>query len=131
MSIEVTSEVIEALHEAARAVCPREACGILLGEGNRITTFIKARNVHPTPRTHFEVDPRSLIDAHRSARGGGPQIIGYFHSHPKGDAKPSATDEEMAAGDGKVWAIWGRGDLRFYRSGKGGFEALSMSEVDG
>ena len=131
MKIEVTSGVIEALHEAARAAHPREACGILLGHGERISGFIEARNVHPEPETRFEIDPQSLIDAHRSSRAGGPQIIGYFHSHPTGDARPSATDVEMAAGDGRVWAIAGQEDLRFFRSGKAGFEALSLRTVDG
>ncbi|QFT76962.1 Mov34/MPN/PAD-1 family protein [Erythrobacter sp. THAF29] len=131
MSIEVTSQVFEALDRASRSAYPREACGLLLGEGERISTFIETRNVHATPETHFEIDPQSLIDAHRSSRHGGPEILGHFHSHPQGDAEPSSTDLELAAGDGKVWAIWGRGDLRFYRSGKAGFEALSLHIVDG
>lgn len=131
MNIEVTRDVIEALQRAARSAAPHEACGILVGQDARITGFIEARNVHPSPESRFEIDPQSLIDAHRAARSGGPQVLGYFHSHPRGGAEPSSTDLELAAADGKVWAIHGRGDLRFFLSGKAGFEALSLRPVDG
>ncbi|MBD2842647.1 Mov34/MPN/PAD-1 family protein [Erythrobacter rubeus] len=131
MQIEVTRDVIEAMRLAARDALPREACGILLGDGLRIVVFEEARNVHSSPKTHFEIDPQALIDAHRAARGGGAKVVGYFHSHPNGAPKPSATDEAMAAGDGLIWAIAAADDLKFYRSGKAGFEALSMQIIDG
>jgi len=131
MSITVTSRAAEAMHRAARAAHPREACGILLGEGGRIVDLLETANVHSDPLSHFEIDPQALIDAHRAARDGGPDVLGYFHSHPGGLARPSATDSEMACGDGRVWAIWGEGSLAFFRAGKAGFEALSTAMIDG
>src|SRR3546814_248177 len=102
--VEVTREVVEALLLAAARAHPCEACGVLLGEGERISSFAPAHNVHPAPKTHFEIDPQALIDAHRSARAcrssGGPQVLGYFHSHPRGRAAPSPEDASKAAGDG-------------------------------
>lgn len=116
------------MHAAASAAHPREACGILLGEGNRITAACATANIHPTPTTHFEIDPQALIDAHRAARqGSGPQVIGYFHSHPVGPPEPSATDRASAAGDGRVWAIIAGGDVRFWRDAQAGFAALSYA----
>ena len=129
MSIEVTREVIEALHEAACAAHPREACGILLGAGGSITQAHETRNVHPAPQTHFEIDPQALIDAHRAARAGGAAVIGYFHSHPAGDPAPSATDRAMAAGDGSVWAILAGGEATFWRDDPGGFQPLSYAVI--
>ncbi|MEM8726503.1 MAG: M67 family metallopeptidase [Pseudomonadota bacterium] len=127
MNIEVTSEAKTAMEEASHAVYPCEACGLLLGRAGRIEIVRPTRNVHATPQTHFEIDPQALIDAHRAEREGGPKVIGYFHSHPTGDPSPSQTDRAMSAGDGKIWAILARGELRLWRDEAGGFSALSYS----
>ncbi|MEM6266716.1 MAG: M67 family metallopeptidase [Pseudomonadota bacterium] len=131
MQIEVTRDVIDAIKAAAEAAYPYEACGLLLGDGARISQFLETRNVHAAPRTHFEIDPQALIDAHRAEREGGPKVMGYFHSHPHGSACPSKTDRQQAAPDGKIWAIASRSDERFYQSGKRGFEALGTAILDG
>jgi proteasome lid subunit RPN8/RPN11 len=128
VSFGVSPEVRQVLVAEARSAHPQECCGILLGEGTHITAIQSAVNVHPTPETHFEIDPQALVDAHRSARKGGPQVIGYYHSHPTGSAVPSATDRAMAAGDGRIWAIIGSdGEVAFWRDEAKGFEALSYS----
>lgn len=133
MTSDVAGDVLDALQNAAERAYPREACGILLGKSERITQFVETANVHPSPQTHFEIDPQALIDAYRAERSGGEQVIGFFHSHPKGPAKPSATDQAMSSGDGKIWAIWGQknggnqgaGELRFWRDAPAGFQPLS------
>ena len=127
MDVEVTSVAIARMRAAAAAAHPREACGILLGEGGRIITVCETVNLHPTPETHFEIDPQALIDAHRAARVGGLQVVGYFHSHPVGAASPSVTDRASASGDGRVWAIIAGDDIRFWEDGEQGFIALSFS----
>jgi proteasome lid subunit RPN8/RPN11 len=136
MDIEVTSQALAAMRAAAVAAHPREACGILLGEGGRITAAHETANVHPAPETHFEVDPQALVDAHRAARREcAPQVVGYFHSHPSGPASPSATDRASASGDGRVWAIIAGNDVQFWKdgdsAGNGGFAALSFAIIDG
>jgi proteasome lid subunit RPN8/RPN11 len=131
MDIVVSSKVLEALIAAARAAHPLEACGVLLGKGDRITAAQAARNVHPSPHTHFEIDPAALIAAHRAARAPGAcEVIGYYHSHPHGPAAPSATDQAMAAGDGRVWAIIAQGGIGFWRDGDGGFSPLSFTIIE-
>ena len=130
MAVKVTSEVIKAIRAAAGAAHPHEACGLLLGEGARITEFRETANVHPNPQTHFEIEPQALIAAHRSARDGGDQVLGYFHSHPRGPAEPSSTDQAAAARDGRIWAITAGEELRLWRDGREGFEELSYSTVE-
>lgn len=130
MHIEVSRDVIEGIEGEALAAHPSECCGIMVGEGDRIRAILPARNVHATPDTHFEIDPQVLIDAHRAAREGGPQVVGYYHSHPDGPAEPSRTDIEMAAGDDSIWAIAGREGLRFWRSEEGGFVELPHRVVE-
>ncbi|MGE5952327.1 MAG: Mov34/MPN/PAD-1 family protein, partial [Qipengyuania vulgaris] len=62
--------------------------------------------------------------AHRGARQGGAQVLGYYHSHPNGLARPSATDEAMTTGQGLVWAIIAAGRVSFWREGDARFAAL-------
>ncbi len=86
---------------------------------------LPARNVHPDPARHFEIDPQVLIDAHRAARSGGPRVVGYYHSHPNGLARPSAADSALAANDGcDLGDNRGGPNHAVWRSGDAGFEAL-------
>ena len=129
--IDVAESALALMLDRTAQEAPNEACGLLLGTANRIETAIPTRNVHPTPRTHFEIDPVALIAAHKAARAGGPQIFGYWHSHPTGCAKPSATDRADASHDGKVWAIVAGGEVRLWRDQPDGFEPLSSRVVAG
>lgn len=126
-ALQVADDIIESLFDEARRAAPAEACGILYGTANRITAMEPAANVHPARRTHFEIDPQALINAHRTARTGGPQVIGYYHSHPSGPPEPSATDRAMAHGDGKIWAIIGADRVQFWRDQPDGFTSLSYA----
>jgi desampylase len=121
------SALVGRLRALADAAFPLEACGLLLGNATRIGEVRACANVHPTPETHFEIDPQALIDAHRAARNGGPHVVGYFHSHPAGPPEPSAADRAHATGDGRVWAIVGEGRVGWWRDGPDGFEPLSYA----
>ena len=125
MELELSSALIEQLLAEARAAHPLEACGLLLGHNDTIHAVRSCANVHYEPARHFEIDPQTLIDAHRAAREGGPEVIGYYHSHPVGPAEPSATDRAHATGDGRVWAIVGEGTVGWWRDAPRGFERLS------
>lgn len=114
----------------AREAHPRECCGILLGEARRIVAIRPARNVHPTPQTRFEIDPQALVDAYRAERNGGQQVVGFYHSHPAGKPKPSNTDREMAAGDGRIWAIVAKESVTLWRDERDGFAPLSYTVED-
>jgi proteasome lid subunit RPN8/RPN11 len=131
MELTVTSGVNATLRKEAAHAHPLECCGLLLGHGTLIETALPCRNVHPNPARHFEIDPAALIAAHRAARAGGPQVLGYYHSHPAGDATPSATDCALAERAGRIWAIVAAGDVLWWRDAPGGFEPLSSRVVDG
>ena len=72
------------------------------------------------PARTFEIDPVALFAAHRRARGGGPAVIGHYHSHPSGVPIPSPRDAAQAMGDGAVWVILGGGLARAWRSVEAG-----------
>ena len=130
MELQISQSVIDTLFAEAARAHPLECCGLLLGREGRIEAVQPAANVHSEPARRFEIDPQALIDAVRAARGGGPELLGYYHSHPTGPAEPSATDREQAAGDGRVWAIVAGADVTFWRDGEEGFAALSYIADD-
>jgi len=129
METTVTSGAKATLLAEAAAAHPLEACGLLLGQGGVITAAVPVRNVHPDPARHFELDPQALIAAHRAQRAGGPQVLGYYHSHPTGLAEPSATDRACASGDGRIWAIVAAGAIGWWRDTPEGFELLPLRLV--
>jgi len=130
MDIRVSRPVLDRLlAEAARTV-PDECCGILLGRGTLIDDLVPAANLARNPQRLFEIDPQALVDTHRSARSGGPIVLGYYHSHPDGAAAPSAMDRAQSAGDGSVWAIVGNGAVTFWRDEEAGFVPLSYAIED-
>lgn len=124
MPLVLSPQAHAAILAAARAAHPREACGLLLGEGGCVFAAPQAANVHPEPLRHFEIDPVALIAAHKAARGGGPQVLGYWHSHPDGRAGPSAQDRAMAPGDGRAWAIAASGAITVWLDDDEGFTPL-------
>lgn len=114
----------------AAAAHPHECCGLILGRDGRIERVQPARNVHPAPQRNFEIDPAALIAAHRAARSGGAEVLGYYHSHPAGEPRPSDTDRACSAGDGRIWAIIADTKVRMWGDTPAGFIALSYT-LDG
>ncbi|MEE4451233.1 M67 family metallopeptidase [Novosphingobium resinovorum] len=130
MIVELTSGVLATLHEEARRAAPEECCGLLFGRGGWIDEVRAAANVAENRRVHFEIDPGALLAAHKAARAGGPQVIGYYHSHPTGICVPSATDRQHSTGDSRIWAIIAESEVAFWRDNANGFEALPFRIVE-
>jgi len=130
-AITLTSGTLATLLAEAAAAAPEEACGLLLGAGSHVGAAIRTANVAPDPRRHFEIDPAALIAAHRAARAGEAEVVGYWHSHPNGRAGPSPVDRAGASGDGRVWVIVANGAITCWRDGAAGFEPLSSAVHDG
>jgi len=105
MRTAISRSVLIGIRRFSADAGPCEACGLLFGDGDAVTGFQATENVAETPETRFEIEPRALFAALRKERAGGPSIAGYWHSHPSGDARPSATDASMADPDGKLWVI--------------------------
>ncbi len=125
--------MLDGIRRESVALAPREACGLLFGEGAEITAFQAVENVAESPETRFEIDPAALFAALKAERAGGRKLIGYWHSHPSGDATPSATDAAMAAPDGKLWLIVTAEVVTAWRAGPGGlygrFEKLEIGTI--
>lgn len=120
MGVTISRSILNGMKKASAAAAPREACGLLLGAASAIARFSECANVAEAPEIRFEIDPAALFAALRAERAGGPALLGYWHSHPSGDAAPSATDAAMAAPDGKLWIILGGEDITCWRAGERG-----------
>ncbi|MGB3548873.1 MAG: M67 family metallopeptidase [Saprospiraceae bacterium] len=129
--IVIVNSVFTNLRTQAARVYPEECCGILLGANDTITALLPAENIHATPETNFEIDPTVLIAAHRDARAGGNQVLGYYHSHPAGPAHPSRTDSAMSAKDNSIWAIIAPGGITWWRDTADGFSPLPYTVTSG
>ncbi|MET4896954.1 M67 family metallopeptidase [Sphingomonadaceae bacterium jetA1] len=116
MTVTISSDVLDFIRAAAAASRGAEICGLLLGEGNRVVAARPCANISSEPWHRFEIDPVALIAAHRAARGGGPAVLGHYHSHPTGLAEPSARDAADAAPDGAIWLIAGGGRVTGWRA---------------
>jgi proteasome lid subunit RPN8/RPN11 len=115
--LEISSAALQRIVADAIAHPARERCGLLFGDADRITGASLCTNVAADPARTFEIDPAALFGALRDERRGGATLVGYWHSHPSGDVRPSATDAAMAAPDGKLWLIVGGGDVAVWRAG--------------
>ena len=81
----------------AWAGAPDEACGLLVGRGRRVETFVPCRNADRSSRT-FSIGPDGWRAADEAVDAGeGLSVIGVVHSHTHTEAYPSPTDVARAA----------------------------------
>ena len=136
MAVEISiSSTLLARIIAHAASDAREVCGLLYGDVGRIEGVEACGNVATDPERRFEIDPSALIAAHRATRAGGARVIGHYHSHPAGEATPSARDAADAVADGALWLIVASGKARVWcaverGAVEGRFEPVTMA-VDG
>ena len=105
MALHLSSNDWRQLLDWVESAGNHECCGILRGEGDRVVSLELAKNVAADTTRHFEIDPFTLLAAHKDVKTGGFPVLGFFHSHPNGAATPSATDIAQAAPDNLVWLI--------------------------
>ncbi|MCL6624325.1 MAG: M67 family metallopeptidase [Fimbriimonadales bacterium] len=120
--LRVAPEVVASLQEHALREVPREAVGCLLGTGEQgeghILRACPLVNVHPSPLTHFEVSPESVWWAEKEAEAYGWILLGWYHSHPNGNPRPSEEDLRQVVPFwvlGIIPVLEGRSEVRFYQ----------------
>jgi len=121
--VKLAPGVAAAIGAEARAALPRECCGLLEGQKDGDTWHIGA--IHRAPNLacapdRFEIDPAAHFAARRAARQRHAAIVGCYHSHPGGQAQPSATDLAGAGAEDFLWLIAADGALGafVYRGGR-------------
>jgi [CysO sulfur-carrier protein]-S-L-cysteine hydrolase len=74
---------------------PEEACGILAGDGTRVTQVYLVENELHSP-VAYQMEPVQQVEAMIALESAGWDLCGIFHSHPAGPPVPSATDLAQA-----------------------------------
>lgn len=125
MEIEVSLR--RGLLAEALAASPKECCGLLWGFGGRLLSFTPFEG-SGNPDS-FEIDSRWLLSRCREGREG-QVMMGYYHSHPRGPAGPSAADW-AGHPPSALCLIVTRGQVRAFRRSTlvGKFDKVQLLEV--
>ncbi len=87
---------------------PDEACGLLGGINDEVTTFYPAGNSARSARLYV-LDPKDYLRADRDAEVRGITILGVVHSHTHTEPYPSPIDIEQAPDPAWHYVIVGLG----------------------
>jgi proteasome lid subunit RPN8/RPN11 len=74
---------------------PLEACGLLVGRGDRVHRFVACTNEAGSARV-YTIPPKEHLRAEMAAEDDGLEVIGVFHSHTHTEPYPSPTDVAQA-----------------------------------
>ena len=134
------SEARAALLDHARegaAGTPAEVCGVLVGsrdDPERVTEIRRVANVAGDPRRAYELDPAETMATIEAVEDDGDDVVGFYHSHPEGTARPSAVDRDRATWTGYVYLVVGLGpaqpEVRAWRWTGEAFDPLSVAVDD-
>ena len=94
-AVRVRREIISRIREETRMAANQECCGLLAGRDGIITRILPARNAFESA-TAFEIAPAELFQLMRQIRGEDMEMLGIYHSHPRGENRPSPRDIESA-----------------------------------
>jgi proteasome lid subunit RPN8/RPN11 len=91
VTVQIRSELLDQLAAAARATPQEECCGLLAGGDGTITMWYPAHNALASPLA-YEIAPAELFCLLREIRSARLDLLGIYHSHPRGENCPSPTD---------------------------------------
>jgi proteasome lid subunit RPN8/RPN11 len=113
-----------ALLDLAERAWPREICGLLLlGPGRRPILRLRPSGGHSNTRLSFHIADDEVKSQMRQSDPRRERLVGCFHSHTLGPARPSRRDKEGAAAGGGMWLIFspGRREARLFEWQGGSF----------
>jgi proteasome lid subunit RPN8/RPN11 len=134
--VTMSGEACQSIANCAVHALPEECCGVLVGRTGDATDIVAAWEL-PNRLTHgrtrrFELAPEDLYQQMVRARAIALDIVGFFHSHPIGEARPSLRDiRDASAWPGYVNAIYACASreadrLRVYRTELTGWQEISI-----
>lgn len=94
-TVRILSEILAQLRSEAAKAPAQECCGLLAGRVGIITRVLPARNALESA-TAYGIAPEELFRLMRQIRAEDLEMLGIYHSHPRGENRPSARDIECA-----------------------------------
>ena len=89
----VSDDVILHIRNHGQEMYPNECCGALIGTANVVAECFSIPNTtKEEPQQRFLVKPDDYRAAERRATKCGHDLIGFYHSHPDHQARPSEYD---------------------------------------
>ncbi len=83
---------------------PRECCGLLLGSVTEIVEAVPLENVSVDGIRRYEIAPADYFaQVKRCRERGNVSVVGAYHSHPRSEPVPSASD--LAEGFAHFWFL--------------------------
>ncbi|UIO99505.1 M67 family metallopeptidase [Halobaculum sp. CBA1158] len=82
---------------------------------DRVAEAVAVANVAADADRRYELDPAETVAVVDDAESRGRDVVGFYHSHPRGPAEPSATDRDRATWTGYVYAIVAPEDVAAFR----------------
>ena len=102
MVVKLKREHPLAIQAHGEATYPNECCGLMLGrlvQGDKhILELLPAENARKEGEQHnrFLISPRTMFETEQRAREKGMDVLGFYHSHPNAEARPSQFDLDHA-----------------------------------
>src|SRR5712691_10978695 len=104
---------------------PDEVCGMLAGRDGRVERVFRVRNTadevtadsgvfrdratgvaaEGRRAVHYYMDPRDQLRVYNEIDDLGLDLIGYYHSHTRSEARPSPTDIRLATDPAAYWIL--------------------------
>lgn len=102
MPLELTPDHVRAIERHGELTYPHECCGFLLGRAEagarRVAEVLQVENARESESRHnrYLITPEDFLRAEQAARARKLDVVGFYHSHPDVEARPSAFDTEHA-----------------------------------
>lgn len=104
MTLVIPAAIRAELEAAARAAAPLEACGLLAGDGGRVTRYFPMTNADASAE-HFSMQPAEQFAVYKELRARGLKLLAIWHSHPATPARMSDEDLRLAFTPDVVYVI--------------------------
>ncbi len=102
--LSIPKQIFNEMLAYCREGVPDEVCGILAGDGNRISKLYKIANADSSPVSYL-MDSRDQFRVMKDMRENGLSMLAIFHSHPASTAYPSNRDVDLAFYEDCVYVI--------------------------
>ena len=93
----------------AREGAPEEVVGVLAGahgeDRSTVERSFRAENAAERPRTRYEIAPTEEFELLEQVDAAGLDVVGFYHSHPRGPLEPSEVDARRAAWPGYSYLV--------------------------
>jgi proteasome lid subunit RPN8/RPN11 len=94
--VHIRRNICDEVFRHARENPLAECCGLLAGREGTITRAFEAVNAASDSTKAYEIAPVEIFKMVRKMRASGLELLGIYHSHPRGENRPSARDIELA-----------------------------------